>query len=987
MRKFVLCLACAFCMMLSVQATEGYMWTHWNSDPVNVYMTTLPNGLKIYISPNKEKPRITAHIAVNTGHKNDPAETTGLAHYLEHLMFKGTTHFGTSNYEAERPLLDQITDLYEEYRTLTDPEERKAKYHQIDSISQLAAQYNIPNEYDKLMAAIGGEGSNAYTWYDITCYTEDIPSNEFENWAKIQSDRFMNMVVRGFHTELETVYEEKNMSLVNDGEKAFDALMYKLFPSHSYGTQTTIGTQDHLKNPSIVNILNYYNKYYKPNNIAICLVGDFESLDPDNANLERNEAYTLRVLDKAVDIIEKYFGEWRPGADIAHRQFANQPVYTAPQDTTVVGMEQENVMLGWRMKGAADMQNDTLRLLDQILYNGKAGLFDLDLNQKMVVMGSGAQTMALKEYGVFVVEGVPNEGQTLDEVKSRLLAEVRKLKDGDFDEGLLKAVVNNMKLRFNRSIEENRGRVSLLVDAFINGQKWDDVFTQIDRISRLTKADIVKFANEHLTDGYVCVYKKQGEDTSIKKIDKPAITPIPSNRDMHSRFLDDIVASHVDPIQPAFVDFSRDLTFTETKTKLPVIYKQNTDNEIFNLEFRYDFGNEADNRYDVAADYLALLGTDRMSNEDIQKRFYALACNYNIRVGEDQIIVSLSGLNENMGEALALYENVVANAKSDKEVYDMYVDQILKSRDDEKKQQKACFKALWDYALYGSYNPTTNQMTSEQLKSTDPQTLLSLLKALNGYNHTVVYYGPSAQTDLLALITKQHKTAKRLSAVPENKHYTYVQTPTNEVLIAPYDAKNIYLSKLNNEGRQWSPDDEAVKVVFNEYFGGGMNTIVFQELREARGLAYSASAYYITPNKKDDPEYCREYIITQNDKLMDCINVFAEITDQLPQSEAAFLLAKQSVEKSLQCERTTKMRLVNSYFACKKLGIDRPLSSAVYTALPSLQLNDIANFERSTMAHKPWHYVILGNEKELDMQSLSKIGTIRRVTLDDIFCK
>lgn len=965
MRRFLFLLSLVCSCVIAVNAQKQYDYETVQGDPMATRIYTLQNGLKVYLSVNKEKPRVTAHIAVNTGHKNDPAETTGLAHYLEHLMFKGSKQFGTSNYEAEKPYLDQITALYEEYRQITDPALRKAKYHEIDSISQVAAQYNIPNEYDKLMAAVGGEGSNAYTWFDITCYTEDVPSNELENWAKIQSDRFQNLVIRGFHTELESVYEEKNMSLTNDGEKALDALMYKLFPSHSYGTQTTLGTQDHLKNPSIVNIYNYYNKYYKPNNIAICLVGD---MDPD----------------KAMGVVEKYFGSWKAGNDTAHRTFPAQPVFTAPVDTAVVGQEQESIMLGWRFKGAADMQNDTLQLVKQILSNGKAGLIDLNLNQKMQIMGGSADMLALKEYTAFLLDGVPNEGQTLDEVKALLLGEVQNLKDGNFDEDIIKAIVNNMKLRFNHSIEENRGRVSMMVDAYINGQKWEDVIGQIDRISRLTKADIQKFAKEYLTDGYVCVKKNMGEDLSIKKIEKPAITPIPSNRDKHSKFLDDIVASKVEPIQPVFVDYKRDLTFGKAN-RLPLIYKQNTENEIFSLSFRYAFGNEADNRYDIASGYLDLLGTDKLTNEDIQKKFYALACSYNVNVSEEQIVISLSGLNENMGEALQLLESLLKNAKVDNAAYKMYVEQILKGREDNKKEQKPCFSALWNYALYGAYNPQTNQMSADALKQTDPQTLLDLLKNISAYNHEVIYYGPSSEKEVAALIKKYHKTPKTLAAVPVNKEYKMVETPQNEVLIAPYDAKNIYLRKYHNEGKKWNADEQAVVNVFNEYFGGGMNTIVFQELREARGLAYNASAYYYTPNKQSDPEYVMEHIITQNDKMAECINVFGEITDQLPQSEGAFNLAKQSIEKSIQSRRVTKIRLINSYLAARKLGIDYDINEKIYAALPSMTLQDIANFEKKTMAQKPWRFVILGDEKELDMDVLKKIGNIKRVSLEEIF--
>lgn len=244
----------ALSLLATATWAQSYHYETVKGDPMQTRIYTLPNGLKVYTSVNKEKPRLQTYIAVRTGSRNDPKETTGLAHYLEHLMFKGTTHFGTSNLAAEQPLLDSIENRFEQYRHITDPVARKRWYEKIDSLSQLAAKYNIPNEYDKMMASIGSEGSNAYTSNDVTCYQEDIPNNEIDTWAKIQADRFQNMVIRGFHTELEAVYEEYNIGLSSDGNKEWTALGKKLYPTHPYGTQTTIGTQEHLKNPSIINI-------------------------------------------------------------------------------------------------------------------------------------------------------------------------------------------------------------------------------------------------------------------------------------------------------------------------------------------------------------------------------------------------------------------------------------------------------------------------------------------------------------------------------------------------------------------------------------------------------------------------------------------------------------------------------------------------------------------------------------------------------------
>ena len=329
-------------------ACSKYQYEEVKGDLSQTRIYTLKNGLKVYLSVNKEQPRIQTFIAVRTGSKNDPAETTGLAHYLEHIMFKGTGQFGVTDSAKEAPLLDDIEQRYEQYRRLTDPEERRQAYRGIDSVSQVAAKYFIPNEYDKLMAAIGSEGSNAYTSNDVTCYTEDIPANEVENWAKIQSDRFQNMVIRGFHTELEAVYEEYNIGLTQDVRKLYEALCRQLCPTHPYGTQTTIGTQEHLKNPSITNIKNYFKKWYVPNNVAICMAGDF---DPD----------------EVIATIDKYFGGWQPGDDVAQPQFPEQPVLTEPQDTSVIGPEAEQLWLGWRFNSGASLQADTLEVISNML--------------------------------------------------------------------------------------------------------------------------------------------------------------------------------------------------------------------------------------------------------------------------------------------------------------------------------------------------------------------------------------------------------------------------------------------------------------------------------------------------------------------------------------------------------------------------------------------------------------------------------------------
>lgn len=954
-------------LLLGMTASaKEYVYKTVAGDQTQTRIYTLDNGLKVYLSVNKEKPRIQTYIAVRTGSKNDPAETTGLAHYLEHIMFKGTKQFGTSNPEAEQPLLDEIEARYEAYRLLTDLEARKQAYHEIDSVSQVAAQYFIPNEYDKLMSAIGAQGTNAYTSNDVTCYTEDIPSNEIENWAKIQADRFQNMVIRGFHTELEAVYEEYNIGIAQDSRKLWESMSKMLYPTHPYGTQTTIGTQEHLKNPSIVNIKNYFNKWYVPNNCAICMAGDFNP-------------------DETIAIIDRYFGSWKPGADVRQPEIPVQKPITAPRDTTIYGLEAENIWMGWRFERGNSPQIDTLNVVGEMLSNGAAGLIDLNINQQMKSLEAWATVIGERDYSRFIMGGSPKEGQTLEEVRELLLGEVEKLKNGDFSDDLLPSIVNNAKLKYFTQLESNRQRASLFVDTYINEIPWEQQVGYLDRISGITKQQVIDFARRHFGQNYVSVLKRQGEDPNLKKIDKPAITPIPTNRDQMSQFVKDIQNAHVEPIQPRFIDFKKDLTFGKTKKNLPYIYVQNTENGRFTLSFHYDFGEESDLRYTYAKDYLNYLGTDKYTNEQLKQQFYKLACDYNISVGSRQLNVNLYGLAENMPQALSLLEHVMQNAKVDRDAAKLLIDLEEKGRNDAKLNQQQNFSRLTQYGVYGPYNPVRHDLSIAELRQQDPQELIDLLKNLSKYEHRVLYYGPLSEQQLAKVITKTHKTGKKFLAVPEGKHYTMQPTPENEILIAPYDAKNIYMRMIHNEQRTWRPEEAAVKALFNEYYGGGMNTIVFQEMREARGLAYNAYAAYVEPSYKDQKEYFFTHIITQNDKMMDCIRHFHHILDTIPESQTAFRIAKDALTKRLQSQRTTKFSLINAWLSAQRMGIDYDIDKTIYEALPALQLSDIVRFEQQNMARKPYRYVILGNEKELDIESLEKIAPVRRLTTEEIF--
>lgn len=962
----LLLLAVLMGLVSACQETSPYKYESVPNDPMKARIYTLDNGLKVYMTVNKETPRIQTYIAVRVGGKNDPAETTGLAHYFEHLMFKGTQKFGTQNYEQEKPLLDEIERLFEVYRKTTDDAERKAIYMQIDSVSYEASKLSIPNEYDKLMSSIGANGTNAYTSFDQTVYMEDIPSNQIENWAKIQAERFKNNVIRGFHTELETVYEEKNMSLTSDSRKVSETLLSMLFPDHPYGSQTVLGTQEHLKNPSITNIKNYFKTWYVPNNMAICLSGDFNP-------------------DEMIKVIDTYFSDMEPNPNLPSPPAIHESPIKASMTKEVLGLEAENINIGWRVPGGGDPENDLLSLTRSILNNGKAGLMDVNLNQQQKVLSSYAGGWTMADHTMFMLNGRPKQGQSLDEVKDLLLAEVDKLRKGEFNEELLEATINNFKLTEMSRLEYNYARASLFINSFIYGTPWKNQVEQMDRLSKVTKQQIVDFANKYLGDNYALVYKREGKDPNELKIDKPTITPIETNRDASSDFLKEIQLAEVKPIDPVFLDYEKDMQKSATKTGIEVLYKQNVTNDIFSLLYVFDMGNNNDKAMGTAFEYMKYLGTSTKSLQQINEEFYKLACYFGVYPGSDRTYVALEGLAENMPQAMQLFEELLADAQVNQATYTNLSSDILKKRADAKLNQWQNFNALTQYAIWGPDSPSTNVLSTNELQNMNPAELVDRIHKINTFEHRIMYYGPDNMKDVIVTVEKYHKVPDQLQPVPPAKEFQYQASTENKVLLAQYDAKQIYFASISNLGEKYDRSIQPTLDMYNEYFGGGMNAIVFQEMREARGLAYSASAYLISPSKLKYPYIYRTFIATQNDKTIDAMKAFDSIINDMPESERAFNLAKDALITRLRTDRITKMNVLWSYLYEQELGQNEDSRIQLFNQAPSMTLDQIKAFQEKWVKGRKYTYCVLGDEKDLDLKSLAEYGPIKKLTKEEIF--
>lgn len=979
MRKIVLSVIVLIAFIGASIAQKKYEWKEVlsgtykyktvSNDPTKSRFYTLANGLTVILSENKKTPRIQTLIGTRAGSNSDPKNHTGLAHYLEHMLFKGTNKYGSLNWAKEKPLLDKIDALYEAYNKIptTDSVARKAKYHEIDSISGEASKFAIANEYDKLMGAIGSQGTNAHTWVEETVYQENIPANAIDQYLAVQGERFRAPVLRLFHTELEAVYEEKNRGLDNDGEKVEEMMLANLFPTSNYGQQSTIGTVEHLKNPSLIAIRDFYNKYYVPNNMALIMVGDFKA-------------------DEVIAKINAAFKWWKPKPVVPYTPAPEKPILS-PIVKEVYGPTAENINIAWRMPGAISFKETVMvELIANILANGKAGLIDLNLNKEQKLLKASAYNYNFKDYGILVINGSPKEGQTLDEVKALLMAQIDLLKKGNFDASLITSTAANYKLDKLESIKNIESTANEIMNSFIQekGQMWDKKVAFLDAMNAVKKEDLVAFINKYITDGAVIVYKKKGEDKSIVKVPKPAITPVSVNRDAESDFLKRVEAMPTAALKPLFLNYEKDVQKSNIGPAT-VYYSHNEDNAIFRLYYRINMGTWNNKMLGAAAQYFPFLGTDKYTSTEVSKEFYKLACNFSVNAGTEYTTIAITGLQENFGKAVTLFEEVLKNCKPDEIALKKLVERIQKERSDNKTSKRAIMSGLTSYASYGAKNPFNYVLSNQELNEMKATDLVNILHEIASYKHDIIYYGPESLNGFTSTIAKLHPLAATFKPNPAKVDYTMLQQTSNKVLFAQYDMVQAEIRWLKNTDN-FDASQIAKVDLFNNYFGaGGMSGIVFQTIRESKALAYSTFAIYSKPQKKENPYSFIAYVGTQADKLNDAIKSMNELVNDLPKADKLFEDAKTAIKKDIESERITDEGVIFNYLSNQRLGINYDVRKNIYSEVDKLSFNDIKAFAQSKISNKPYTYCIVASDKKINLEDLRQYGEVKKLTLEEIF--
>ncbi|MGE8534672.1 MAG: M16 family metallopeptidase [Chryseobacterium sp.] len=929
-------------------------------DENNVRIYTLKNGLKVFLAQNFDAPRIQTFIPVRTGSNNDPSDNTGLAHYLEHMMFKGTSQIGTQNWEKEEVLLDQISALYEEHKAEQDPEKKKEIYKKIDEVSQEASQYAIANEYDKAISSLGATGTNAHTWFDETVYKNNIPNNELEKWLKIEKERFSEIVLRLFHTELESVYEEFNRAQDNDTRLVSYELMDALFPTHPNGQQTTLGRAEHLKNPSMKAIHKYFDEYYVPNNYAMVLVGDLD-------------------FEETIQLVDQYFGTL-PYKELPQKTpIIEQPI-TEIVTRTVKSPTTPRTQLAWRTESYGTKDAMLADVVANILSNrGEAGLLDLHINQTQKMLWAQAFSVGLRQYGYFSIVAVPKENQTLEEAKNMVLEEIELIKKGDFPDWMLPAIINDFKIQRMKGLETAEGLATTLYDSYIKGITWEQELNEMDEYTAFTKEDIVNFAKDFFKENYVVVNKEKGVNDMLIRVENPGITPVKINRDTQSEFLKEILMDKTEDIKPEFIDYQKEIATDQLNGK-KLSFVKNNYNDIAQLHFIFPFGSDNDRDLGISTQLLQYLGTDTLSPEDLKKEFFKIGISNDFKTTNNQLIISLSGLEENIEKGIALLQHWMHDVKPDQEIYNQFVGTVLENREAIKKDKNRIMTALTNYTKLGAHSRFTDIISQEELAGSNSEVFTDRIKKLFKYPYQVFFYGKSFE-NFKGYIGQYIETESL--QIPEAKQYPEPATGGN-VNFINYDMVQMEMSKIG-KGNLVNPLHFGKINVFNEYFGRGLSSIVFQEIRESKSLAYSAYVSYAANSELNHPDYVTTYIGTQPDKLMIAVDTMNELMNELPEVPIQFENARNAALKQIASTRITRNNIFFNTLRLKKLNIYHDFRKDIYNQIQDLKFEDIRHFYQTEVKSIDFNTAIIGKKENLNMEAVNKMGTFKEVSLKDIF--
>ena len=925
--------------------------------------TYLDNGLKVILCENHDQPVIYGAVYVHAGSKNDPADATGMAHYFEHIMFKGTDRIGTINWEKEKVYLDSISLMYDKLHETSDPAERNAIQLKINKLSIASTDYAIPNETDVILTQMGGKGLNAGTSYDQTMYFNTFPSNQLSKWMDVYVERFRNPVFRLFQSELEAVYEEKNMRGDNPISGFQEYLFKETFGEHPYG-RPVIGYTEHLKNPQPAKMYDFYNTYYVANNMTLILVGDL--------NIEEAEAMAA----------EK-FGTWRSG------EVPPMPKYELPKfnGPTIQEVRMTPIKVGALIfPGVKNSDPDMLplNLACMIFSNGETGLADkLMLEGKL--MAAMMVPLSLEDHGVNLMMYIPKIlGQSHVDAENLIFECLDQLKKGEFSDDLFEAVRMGMLKERIQATENLSQLANLFLEMEGSGQSYEEFVAETERIKKVTKEEVVAIANKYFGNDYLDVRSKMGS-TPKDKVEKPNWKPLEAkNTNMKSDFAKMIEAEDVPEVTPQIIHFGSDVKITDISEGFKLYSSINTANDIFELKFYFNYGTADDPDLGQAASYLSLQGTETKSFHDLSLELQKMGGSIGVYTDENYLIVNVSGFDADIEKLLELCHEMLYHPSNDESQIKTLVDGTIMNYKSMKDDASTWSDAVKEYVLYGEKSTFLNHTGIKEWGKRSGEELLAEIAEALKYDGYVTYSG-NQFPDVLAKSIKKHQI---LPAKPlKGEETVRVENTFSKPQVFVAHNKKFRQSNISFyvPGEKLSMEDEAMSSLFSKYFGTDMYSIVFQEIREFRSLGYTAYANYRYDWLERIPGHLYGYLATQCDKTIDGIGAMLELITDMPVREEKFNASKEALLKSRASNYIGFRSKPNSVRYWIMQGYDHDPRIETTEMIRKADFQDVMNFYNRTIKDRPVIIMMSSNTKKVNKKELGKFGEVTKLKYKDIF--
>ena len=930
---------------------------------VKVKTTKLDNGLKVVMCEDHSSPKVFGAVYVHAGSKNDPLEATGMAHYFEHIMFKGTDKIGTINWEAEKVFLDSIDIMYDKLHETTDADARAAIQKKINELSLASTDYAIPNEVDVILTKMGGEGLNAGTAYDQTIYFNSFPSNQIGKWMDVYAERFRYPVFRLFQSELETVYEEKNM-YGDEPLNAFTEYLFKeLFGEHPYG-RPIIGLTEHLKNPQTSKMREFFNTYYVANNMTLLLVGDINTEEVERMAAEK-------------------FGNWRTGKVPAQPQYT-LPTFNGPTVKEVRMTPVKIGVIGWRGVKNSDPDYLPLSIACSIFCNGETGIMDKEMLDGNIMMAM-LQSLSLEDDGINIILYVPKLiGQSHEKAEKIVFDCLDKLKKGEFSDDLFEAIRTNMLKEREQETEDINSLAMLFFSLEQRGMTYDDYLAETERIKTITKDEIVAIANKYFDDNYLDIRSKMGFPDK-DKVDKPNWKPIEAkNTDAKSDFAKMIEAEEVPAVMPQVIDFKEDVKINKINDCFTMISTKNPYNDIFNLSISHNYGTIDNPDLNRAIDYWGMQGTSNKSYEEFSLELQKLGASVWVRATQSNTNINIEGFEKDLDRILELCEEKLFNpANDEKKISIIYENEAL---EDEtiKDDANEWAQAVRQYALYGEKSYYLAETPLKQWKKRSGEELLNEVKTALSYSGEVLFVGNINNQEVINALIK-HNLVKKDAIKADKKFKVENNFNDNQVFFThnkKFRQSNIY---MHVPSETLNKKDQAVCQVFNKYFGTDMYSIVFQEVREFRSLGYTAYSYFSYDYLNRKPGNLFAYLGTQSDKTNEGIEVLRGLITDMPERMEKFNASKDALIMSRASDYIEFRNIPSTVSTWLEQGYKQDPRKEVTDIIKKTEYKDVYDFYKRNVADRPVIIMMSGNKKQIDLKALGKYGEVKELKYKEIF--